>query len=273
MPTKTIIAQGDGGLDGKNPYLDLYILAQANKRNPKVCLLPTASGDNKGLIDYFEHIFKRYPCRPSHLSLFNPHTADIKDFLLSQDVIFVSGGQSKTMMGVWREWQVDLYLREAYENGVLLSGGSAGSVCWFDQCITDSIPGSLSVMNCLGLLPYSNCPHFASNYRRMAYAKFIMTGKIKTGYAADDFAALHFEDGKFLRAVSNRPYAKCFKLEKHDDKLINKRLKTKWLGMKEYQEELIFSSPMFDPKDDFEESVPENKSLTKVEQGVQINID
>jgi dipeptidase E len=242
---KTIIAFGDGGLDSKCAYIDLYILAQAKKKKPKVCFLPTAGADNQGLIKYFYSLYERYPCEASHLSLFNPHTADIKDFILSRDVIFVGGGQSKTMMAIWKGWQVDLFLKEAYENGTVLAGGSAGSVCWFDQCITDSIPGRLSVMDCLGFLHYSNCPHYASYSRRAAYAKHIMSGEIKLGYAADDYAGIHFVNGEFFRAVSGRPYAKVYKCEKIGDRYAQKRLKTKWLGMKEYQQEFIFNSPMF----------------------------
>jgi dipeptidase E len=243
---KQCIAMGDGGLDGKSPYMDLYILAQTKKRRPKVCFLGTASGDNEGLINYFKHVFERYPCTPSVLSLFQPHTADISGFIMSQDVIYVGGGQSKSMLGVWREWGLDRILHAAYENGTILSGGSAGSVCWFDQCITDSIPGSLTVMDCLGIIPYSNCPHFASASRRASYAKFVSSGAIGQGYAADDFAALHFVDGNFFRGISNRPYAKVYKLALQENKLVQKRLKTKWLGLKEYQDEFIFNAPMFE---------------------------
>jgi len=248
MTVRQCIAMGDGGLDGSNPYMDLYILAQSQKEKPKVCFLGTASGDNTGLIKFFHRIFDRYPCKPSSLSLFNPHTPDIADFIKSQDVIYVGGGQSKSMLGVWREWGMDKILREAYEGGTILSGGSAGSVCWFDQCITDSIPGSLTVMNCIGILPFSNCPHFASWARRTSYSKFIRSGEIKAGYAADDYAGLHFVNESFLRGVSNRPHAKTFNLFLEGKELIQKRLKTYWLGMREYQEEFIFNSPMFDAR-------------------------
>lgn len=243
---KQVICMGDGGTDGKNPLMDLYILAQSNKRIPKICFLPTASGDNDGYVNYFKEVFNRYPCIPTSLSLFKLHTADIAGFIMDQDIVYVGGGQSKSMLGVWKEWNLDKILLDAYNNGTMLSGGSAGSVCWFDQCITDSIPGDLTVMNCLGVLPYSNCPHFASKSRRAAYAKFVQSGEIKAGYVADDYAALHFVDGKFLRAVANRPYAKAYSLSMKDNQLFQKRLKTKWLGLKEYKDELIFNAPAFE---------------------------
>lgn len=262
--SKTVICLGDGGLDGKSPLMDLYILAQAKKKNPKVCFLPTASGDSPDLIKYFKRLFERYPCETSHLSLFNPCTADIKDYLLTKDVIFVGGGQSKSMLGLWYEWNVHKILREAYDNGVVLSGGSAGSVCWFDQCITDSIPGDLTVMNCLGFLPYSNCPHFASPIRRRSYAKFIERSEISNGYAQDDYAGLHFVDGELFRSVSNRPYANTYKLSNIDGKVVKERLRTRWLGIKEYQDEFIFNSPMFVEEYEHLEKSPKTDSNTSL---------
>lgn len=242
---RQVIAMGDGGLDSKSAYVDLYILAQAGKERPKVCFLPTASGDNEGLSKYFINLFERYPCKPTVFKFFAPSTADYADFLMSQDVIYVGGGQSKTMLGVWKEWGADRILRDAYENGTVLSGGSAGSVCWFDQCITDSIPGSLTVMNCLGIIPHSNCPHFASQSRRNSYAKYIMSEEIKAGYAADDFAGIHFIDGEFHRAISGRPYAKVYKCAKVDGQYVQKRLKTKWLDLPDYNQDLVFNTPLF----------------------------
>lgn len=253
---RTVICYGDGGLDGKIPFMDLYVLAQSGKKLPKVCFFGTASGDNMGQTKYFERLFERYPCVTSSLSLFNPHTADIEDFIMSKDVIIVGGGHSKSMLILWKGYGLDHMLRSAYENGTVLSGGSAGSVCWFDQCITDSIPGRLSVMDCLGILPYSNCPHFASETRRDAYGYFVSTGQIKGGYAADDHAALHFVDGKLFRSVSNRPYAKTYKVEMQNGKLVQKRLRTKWLGLKENQDAFIFNSPMFEQEPEPKADVP-----------------
>jgi len=261
MSKGQVIAMGDGGLDSQNPLMDLYILAQAKKRMPKVCFLGTASGDSEGYTRFFRQIFDRYPCRTASLALFRPDTSDIRGFIMDQDVIYVGGGQSKSMLGVWREWGLDKILQEACENGTVLSGGSAGSVCWFDQCITDSIPGSLTVMNCTGILPYSNCPHFASMSRRASYAKFIASGEIKGGYAADDFAALHFVDGQLVRGISNRHYAHAYKVSMEDGVFTQERLKTQWLGAKGYQRDYIFNSPMFDQRFDSE---PKEKSSTAI---------
>jgi dipeptidase E len=243
--TRTVIAAGDGLLNGDNPLADFYILAKSGITRPKICLLPTASGDNKGIVNYFMSIFEKYPCKPSYLTLFDPHTADIENFILSQNIIYITGGQSKSMLGVWKEWGVDKILRKAYENGTIMAGGSAGSVCWFNQCITDSIPGTLSVMDALNFLPFSNCPHYLSQLRRSAYRRLLLEKRIMNGYAADDFAMLHFENEALIKCVSNTPFSKCWKVGIDNDVLSQERLKTYWLGLDEYQEELIWSSKTF----------------------------
>jgi peptidase E len=242
--SKQIICLGGGGLD-KDCLLEMYILAQSNKINPKICFLPTASGDNPECIKHFFYYFSRLPCDPSYLALFNPHTKDIEDFILSRDIIFVGGGHSKSMLGVWREWGLDKTLSAAYNDGILLSGGSAGSVCWFDECITDSIPGGLTPMNCLGILPYSNCPHFLNKERRQVYSNFVSSGQVSAGYAIDDCAASHFVDGKFLRGVSSEKFANNFFLEWKDGKLKAKKQYTYCLRDKKNQDDLIFNSNTF----------------------------
>src|SRR5271166_4235125 len=238
---KQIIAAGCGAMDSNNPWLDLYILAQSNKKLPKVCLLPTASADNQGVIRHFMDSYDRYPCVPSYLELFSPSERDFEDFIMDKDIIFVSGGQSKSMLGIWKEWGIDTILRKAYDAGKVLSGGSAGAVCWFQSCITDSFPGSLSPMNCLGLLPHSFSPHFASQSRRAAYRKHLTEGGIVAGFAADDGAALHFIDGQYHRSVSSRPWAKTYSMTAEGRTM----LKTDWLGIAENQNELIWKSPAF----------------------------
>ena len=247
MP-KTIICSGDGSLDRNNPYMDFYVLGQTNKTNPKICLLPTASHDNDKLIEYFKRLFEMYPCEPSAWSVLYPETNDSKDardFLLSQDIIFVSGGHTARMLNIWRNHGIDTILREAYENGTILAGGSAGAVCWFKSCITDSVPTHLTVMNCLGFLEHTCCPHFSSTERRKAYNYYIGTNEIAPGYGLDDGAGIHFVDGKFYRAISNYPHAKIYKLETQEENVIRKRLKTKWLGLREFREELILNTPPF----------------------------
>src|SRR5690606_14662605 len=122
------------------------ILQSAQKRNPTICFLPTASGDDVGIIHLFMHTFKKYPCVPKYLNILSPNVKHMDDFLLSSDIIYVGGGNTKSMLALWKEWGIDKILKQAYESGIILSGVSAGFVCWFETCITDSIPRTLTPM-------------------------------------------------------------------------------------------------------------------------------
>ncbi|MBE9213324.1 peptidase E [Plectonema cf. radiosum LEGE 06105] len=213
---KQIIAMGGGGfsMEPENLLLDKYILELSNKTNPKICFLPTASGDSDRYIVRFYSSFINLPCIPSHLSLFNPPTADLKSFIFEKDIIYVGGGNEKSLMALWKEWGLDNILREAWENGVILSGLSAGSICWFEQGVTDSIPGELTVLECLGFLKGSNCPHYDGEpQRKPSYHQLLSKGLINPGYAADDGVGLHFIGDKLDKIISSRPQAKAYQLE------------------------------------------------------------
>jgi peptidase E len=216
MPTQQIIAMGGGGfsMEPENLALDRYILAASGVPNPKVCFLPTASGDAQSYIDRFYAAFTTLPCTPSHLSLFQPHTADIPAFLLEQNVIYASGGSTRNLMALWREWQLDRILLQAWQSGIVLAGISAGSLCWFEEGLSDSvIAGDLRPMRCLGFLPGSHSPHYDGEPgRRPAYHRLIAEQKLSPGYAADDGAALHFTGTALTRVVSSRPAAKAYRV-------------------------------------------------------------
>jgi dipeptidase E len=233
METKQqVIAMGGGGfsMEPENLLLDRYIIQQARNPRPSVCFLPHATDDATRYSFRFYKTFTQLDVRPTHLSLFHPHTADIESFLMEQDVIYVGGGNTKSMMAIWREWQMDIFLRRAYENGTILSGLSAGANCWFEQCSTDSIPGELSVLSCLGIVSGSFCPHYDSEAeRRPSLHQLLRAGKIVNGYAADDGAAAHFINGRLFCAIGSRPHAKVYQVEAIDKQAIEKSIETRYL--------------------------------------------
>ena len=149
---------GDFQWKPDNLALDEYILEQANQPHPSVCFLPTASGDSPEYVVKFYAAFTKLDCQPIHLSLFRLPTADLAGFLLSQDVIYVGGGNTRSMLALWRGWGLNRILRKALENGVVLAGISAGAICWFEQGITDSVPGELSVFAGSGVSPRQLLP-------------------------------------------------------------------------------------------------------------------
>lgn len=212
---KQIIAMGGGGfsMEPDNPLLDEYILSQANKDVPKICFVPTASGDADHYIERFYNAFEEQNCIPSHLSLYSPPARNLKEFILDKDIIYVGGGNTKNLLALWRDWGLHEILAEALEKGIILAGISAGGECWFEEGVTDSYFGSLHGLKCLGYLKGSHCPHYNEPDRRPAYHRLLMNGEIGNGTAADDGAALHYKNGQIFRAVSSRPEAKAYKVE------------------------------------------------------------
>jgi len=229
---KQIIALGGGGfsMEPENPLLDQYILKQAKRSTPKICFLATASGDSENYISRFYQFFEKQDCQPSHLSLFNPPTRDLESFLLEKDIIYVGGGNTKNLLILWQEWGVDTIVRKAWEQGIVLAGISAGSICWFEEGVTDSYGDGLEPLKCLGLLKGSNCPHYdGESKRRPAYQQLIATKGITPGIATDDGVALHFIDQELSHIVSSRPNAKAYKVE-YDKNVMEIALITKYLG-------------------------------------------
>ena len=202
---KRIIAIGGGAFSARKPRpeFDRWLLAQTGKRTPHVCFIPTASGDAVENVRRVERAVRRYGGRPLTISLFAAPTEDLTRLLCRHDLVFVGGGNTYNMLALWRLWKLDSALRRAYERGVIMSGTSAGALCWFGSGLTDSFPGRFDRMTCLGWLRGSFSPHFDSERGRQAvYRRLIKTGKLPGGYAVDDLVAIEFRDGTFARAVS-----------------------------------------------------------------------
>lgn len=125
---RQIIALGGGGfsMEPENTLLDRYILNQSGKTSPKICFIPTASGDSENYISRFYQFFEKQECLPSHLSLFRPPTRDLERYLLERDIIYVGGGNTKNLLVLWKEWKIDVILKKAWEQGIVLAGISAG---------------------------------------------------------------------------------------------------------------------------------------------------
>jgi peptidase E len=198
--SKHIVALGGGGFSDGGPWskLDDYILGLAGKPRPRVCFVPTAGGDADSYVATFYRAFSQRDCQPSDLALFRRTVVDLRTFLLEQDVIYVGGGNTANMLAIWRTHGVDRILREAYEQGVVLAGISAGAICWFEASVTDSFGLSLS-----GIRDGLACPHYNSEERRRpVYRKLVGSG-FPPGYAIDDQVGLHFVDGELAEVVSN----------------------------------------------------------------------
>lgn len=230
---RQIVALGGGGFteEGDRP-LDRYILRLAGAASPRVCFIATATGDAPAYIQAFYDVYAALPCLPTHLALFQPPETDLRTFVLSQDIAYVGGGSTRNMLALWREWALDSILAEAWERGVVLAGVSAGAVCWFDEGISDSvIPGQLAPLRGLGFLPGSGCPHYDSEpERRPMFHRLVRDGAVAAGYAADDGVALHFVGASLARAVSARPDAGAYYIERRAGDAVETRITPMRLG-------------------------------------------
>ncbi|HEX3872955.1 MAG TPA: peptidase E [Solirubrobacteraceae bacterium] len=230
---RQIIAFGGGGfsMEAGNPLLDDYVLAAANKAHPKVCFLASASGDADHYIVRFYRAFDASRCEPSHLSLFRREAGapDLRTHLLDQDVIYVGGGSVISLLGVWRAHGLDAILREAWTNGVLMCGVSAGSLCWFREAVT-AFHGEPQRVTGLDLLPWSNTVHYDGEQARdRSYRQFLVDG-LCPGYAAEDGAALHFVGERLVRAVSSRPHARAYRMRCVRGRVVKSAIKTRYLA-------------------------------------------
>ena len=209
-----IVAIGGGTLAETGPLLR-FLLGLAGRERPRVCFVPTASGDAEPYVANFYRAFSELDCVPSDLTLFDRKHQELAPFVREQDVFYVGGGNTANLLAVWRTHGLDELLREAYERGAVLSGTSAGMNCWFEASTTDSFGKArlAPLHDGLGLLKGSACPHYdAEEQRRPIYHGLIASG-FPAGYAADNQAAIHFKDGDPVEAISCKSEAKAYRVE------------------------------------------------------------
>ncbi len=223
---------GGGGftMEPDNPLLDDFVLSLARTPTPRVCFVGTASGDDPGLRLAFFRAFAAKPCRPADLPLFERSLADLRPFVLAQDVIYVGGGSTANLLAVWRVHGLDALLREAHAAGTVLCGISAGMNCWFEASVTDAFGGMDGLRDGLGLLAGSACPHFDGHPDRRPTYHRLDTEGFPEGHAADDGAALHFRDGELVEVVASRPHARAYRVQRGPGGVTETPLPTRFLG-------------------------------------------
>lgn len=191
-----------------------YMATLTGKSRPKLLYLPTATADRpESIIGWYKS------CAPLNVEplvqeSFIESTTQKRgwdEVLLSVDGIVASGGNTLNQQAIWKAQGIDQVLRQAWDNGIVLGGASAGSLCWFEEGTTDSRPKELSIVQGLGFLKGSHCPHYDREPgRRPLYHKLIGSGEMKPGYACDNDAGIYFEDNEVKRVVSTRADAKVY---------------------------------------------------------------
>jgi peptidase E len=182
-----------------------YTLTLTNKSSPKVCFIPTASGDNPEYIDFWNKLCKQFSLNSYVLKTFSvsSNTQTFEEQLLQMDLIIVGAGNAVNMLAIWKAQGIDTILRKAYDKGIVIAGGSAGSLCWFSNGYTGSKPLGLTKIDGLGFLNFSHCPHYHSDPKRLPlYQQGVLNGDIFPGYACDDLSGLLFVNGILKKSVS-----------------------------------------------------------------------
>jgi peptidase E len=229
---RQVIAMGGGGWMMNDPVLDGFVAGCTNAARPRICLLPTASGDPPSSARFLE-AFPGPRFEPSILWLFDREVADIASFLGEQDIVYVGGGNTVSMLAVWRAHGVDVALRAAYEAGVVMAGMSAGANCWFEACTTDSFQLGRAdpLLDGLGFVAGSFTPHYDGEAaRRPAVLELVASGRLPAGYACDDDAAVHIVDGELHEAVASRADARALRVEAVDGQTRETPLDVRLLG-------------------------------------------
>jgi dipeptidase E len=230
-----IVGMGGGGFSEEpdNPLLDRFVLSLTRRERPRVCFVATASGDSEGYVARFYRAFAEHDCRPADLGLFDRRAGDLRRFVLEQDVVYVGGGNTASLLAVWRAHGLDSILREALDAGAVLCGVSAGMNCWFEASTTDSFGPELAPLHDgLGFVAASACPHYDNEaQRRPLYHRLVADG-FPAGYAADEGAALHFDSaGALVEAVAARQGARAYRVERRPDGAAGEQpLPTRYLG-------------------------------------------
>ncbi len=222
MVERHIVGLGGGADPEQWARLRDYVLGLTGKERPRVLYVPTAMADDDWAIaTFFEHHVA--VAEPSVVRLFPWPPEDLRELVLSQDAICVGGGNTANMLAIWRVHGIDELLREAWERGVVLFGGSAGMICWFEAGVTDSYGPQLEGMDCLGFLSGSACPHYDGEERRRPRYRELIDGGFPEGLAADDGVGLHFVGTELAEVVTCRPDATAYRVTRTGEERLDAR--------------------------------------------------
>jgi dipeptidase E len=234
---KAIVAIGGGEIRTRGTApIDREIIRLSGKKSPKLLFIPTASSDSERYWKHVEEYFGKFlKCRTDVLFLIKerPSKEQIRKKILSADVIYVGGGNTLLMMRLWRRLGIDKLLISAYESGTVLSGISAGSICWFDSGHSDSMsfynPHDWKYINVkgLGLIQGMHCPHHSSMTRRVPRRKSFRDMIRKTGglgIAIENNCAIEFINGRFYRVISSKSYSRAYRVYKRCRKVVAEQI-------------------------------------------------
>jgi dipeptidase E len=237
MEMGRIIAIGGGEIaDLETLPIDTYIVQQVNKQIPQALFIPTASGEPVGYIETFNKVYGEIlGCKTDVLFLLNQETSEqvIKDKILSADIIYVGGGDTGKMLSVWKSKKVDEYLKQAFENGKVLAGISAGSICWFKYGHSEisEEPIEFIRLEALEFIDAIHCPHYNEVERKQDFDKLMRTSEL-VGIAIEDLCAIDFHNNQY-RVIKAVNHAKAYKISSVNEEINKEELmaETQWNDM------------------------------------------
>ena len=224
MLNRNIVAIGGGGFGRSlgDLIIEKYIISLSSQSRPKVCFIPTASGDNELYKLNFYRAFSKLDCLTTHLDFFS-RTEDLKKTIFESDIVFVGGGNTKSMLAVWKDWSLDKVLKDAYHKGIIMSGVSAGAICWYEMGITDSFAKNLEIIDCLGFIKGIACPHFDEEKEREPFVnQLINKNHINSCICIEGNCALHIKNENEIKSINFGVNKKCFELYRKDNKILKK---------------------------------------------------
>jgi peptidase E len=230
---------GGGGfsVEPDSPLLDDFILSLSPRQPARVCFVPTASADSATYIARFYRAFAEKAI-PTDLTLFDAPalprrpalTKDLATFVREQDIFYVGGGSTANLLALWRAHGLDTLLRKAWRSGKIMTGISAGMLCWFEGGLTDSFGGLQALDDGLGLIKGFACPHYDGEAERRGAFHRLMASQARVGWAADDGVALHFVGTRLQEAVSSRPNANAYRIQFRRSELVETKVPVRYLG-------------------------------------------
>jgi len=223
MAERHIVGLGGGGdTPEQTDRLYEYVLGLTGKHRPRVLFIPTAAADDSGyIVSFYERFARRADA--SHLETFPWPPENLREVILSQDVINVGGGNTVNMLAIWAVYGIENLLREAWENGVVLCGTSAGMICWFEAGVTDSFGPQLAGMSCLGFLEGSACPHYDGEEQRRPRYRELIEGGFPEGVAAEDGVGVHYTGTTIAEVVTCRPGAAAYRVTRSGEERLETR--------------------------------------------------
>ena len=234
-PVRRILALGGHDFTSRPPdravcELMLRLATERAGGRPRICILPTASGDTSEQIGRFYAAFGERPCEPSDLSLFRlgRRPMALRDHLLAQDLVYVGGGSLVNLLAVWEAHEIGAILSLAWRQGIVLAGQSAGAMCWFEAGITKS-SGRPAPAAGLGLLGGSLCVHYNNEPERRAAYLDAVGGGMPGGYGLDDYAGLLWEGEGPPAAVTARRGARAYRVRAQGDGVSESALPARFL--------------------------------------------